>query len=369
MTNPQTKGVAAVVGVGAGLGAALARRFAAGFRGRAHGARRGRELQHIADEITATGGRAFAISVDEQGGRDSRRLEGPAASSATSTLLYNAAMRPLALDGDQAEHVREHLARERLGAFLCAQQWCRRCCARDVAPSSSPVRRREPARCHPAAWSRPSSRCAAPQVMRATWAQSVHVAINIDGAIDMPFIHKLRPDLKPEDSAARRRSPRPLACGAPGSQRLDANRPRTLQGVILGDQPRRPPATWASRSGCGRRCRPSRSEIGQIGRFEDRTPGRCSCRSRSRRRRPPAPPSSGGDRLRASRASADRQGPGGASGGHRPASRRWSSPPRKEVPGRRARSRACRRRSARAPAGNRRDRDEIGKISTTAATR
>ena len=30
--------------------------------------------------------------------------------------------------------------------------------------------------------------------------QGVHIAyVNVDGAIDMPFIHKLRPELKPED--------------------------------------------------------------------------------------------------------------------------------------------------------------------------
>jgi NAD(P)-dependent dehydrogenase (short-subunit alcohol dehydrogenase family) len=31
--------------------------------------------------------------------------------------------------------------------------------------------------------------------------QGVHIAyVNVDGAIDMPFIHKLRPELKPEDT-------------------------------------------------------------------------------------------------------------------------------------------------------------------------
>jgi hypothetical protein len=33
--------------------------------------------------------------------------------------------------------------------------------------------------------------------------QGIHVAhINVDGPIDMPFIHQLRPDLKPEDMLA-----------------------------------------------------------------------------------------------------------------------------------------------------------------------
>jgi len=63
MSTREAKGVAAVVGVGAGLGAALARRFA-GQYAVALMAREEAKLQQLAREIAATGGRAIAVSVD-----------------------------------------------------------------------------------------------------------------------------------------------------------------------------------------------------------------------------------------------------------------------------------------------------------------
>src|SRR5262249_54921684 len=63
----------------------------------------------------------------------------------------------------------------------------------------APMRRSRIARCCSAP--RRSTRRSSAQVMaRDLGPQGVHVAyVNVDGAIDMPFIHKLRPDLKQED--------------------------------------------------------------------------------------------------------------------------------------------------------------------------
>src|SRR5262249_48176045 len=63
MKSKGENGVVAVVGVGAGLGAALARRFAAGYRV-ALIARTATVTEPVADEIRAAGGIAVPIQSD-----------------------------------------------------------------------------------------------------------------------------------------------------------------------------------------------------------------------------------------------------------------------------------------------------------------
>jgi NAD(P)-dependent dehydrogenase (short-subunit alcohol dehydrogenase family) len=124
MSTREAKGVAAVVGVGAGLGAALARRFA-GQYAVALMAREEAKLQQLATEIAATGGRAIAVSVDV-----SKAEEIHSAFERTrnelgevDVLLYNAAMRPFGRLMETKPSTFENTWRvNAFGAFLCSRE-------------------------------------------------------------------------------------------------------------------------------------------------------------------------------------------------------------------------------------------------------
>ena len=205
MNTQETKGVAAVVGVGAGLGAALARRFAGPYAV-ALMARDEGKLQQFADEIAATGGRATAVSVDVSKAEEIRAAFERTRNELgeVDVLLYNAAMRPFGRLMETKPSTFETTWRvNAFGAFLCSQQ---------VVPAMLSKGHGVVIFTGATAGTRPFATSAAfgpakfamrglAQVMaRDLGPQGVHVAyVNIDGAIDMPFIHKLRPDLKPED--------------------------------------------------------------------------------------------------------------------------------------------------------------------------
>jgi len=61
--DQKQKQLAVVIGVGPGLGAALARRFATGYRV-ALVARGSEKLEELGGEINKSGGEAFAVSAD-----------------------------------------------------------------------------------------------------------------------------------------------------------------------------------------------------------------------------------------------------------------------------------------------------------------
>ncbi len=205
MDSQPTRGVAAVVGVGAGLGAALARRFAGDYAV-ALLARDQAKLDELASEIAASGGRAIAVPVDVS---DAKQIP-PAFERIRSelgevdVLLYNAAMRPFGrLMETKASTFETTWRVNAFGAFLCSQQ---------VVPAMLSKGHGVVIFTGATAGTRPFATSAAfgpakfalrglAQVMaRDLGPQGVHVAyVNVDGAIDMPFIHKLRPDLKQED--------------------------------------------------------------------------------------------------------------------------------------------------------------------------
>jgi len=203
-TSPQ-KPVAVVIGVGPGLGTALARRFAAQYTV-AIVARNADYLAKIAGEISANGGLAHPVAAntaDEQAIATAfdtirRELGDP------EVLIYNAAMRPFGRLMETKPSTFENTWRvNAFGAFLCSQQ---------VVPAMLTAGRGTIIFTGATAGVRPFATSAAfgpakfamrglAQVMaRDLQPQGIHVAyVNIDGAIDMPFIRQRFPQLKEED--------------------------------------------------------------------------------------------------------------------------------------------------------------------------
>ena len=205
MTDSNSKPVAVIVGVGAGLGAALARRFAEGYRV-ALIARKREFLEELAAEIKGRGGDALAVpaNVADEGEIDTafasiRRDLGP-----VEVLLYNAAMRPFGRLMETKPSTFENTWRvNAFGAFLCSQH---------IVPAMLEAGHGAIIFTGATAGVKPFATSAAfgpakfamrglAQVMaRDLGSKGIHVAyVNIDGPIDMPFIRQLRPDAKEED--------------------------------------------------------------------------------------------------------------------------------------------------------------------------
>ncbi len=205
MADAIRKPVAVVVGVGPGLGAALARRFAAEYSV-ALIARKADYLAQLAAEINAQGGHALpapanvaeAASIDLAFATIREQMGAPQA------LLYNAAMRPFGRLMETKPSTFENTWRvNAMGAFLCSQQ---------VVPAMLQVGRGVILFTGATAGVKPfptsaafgpakfAMRGLAQAMARDLGPQNIHVAyINVDGPIDMPFIRRLRPDAKEED--------------------------------------------------------------------------------------------------------------------------------------------------------------------------
>ena len=205
MPDTNSKPIAAIVGVGAGLGAALARRFAERYRV-ALIARKREYLEDLAAEIKGRGGDALAVpanvaeadEIDRAFASIRREMGG------VDVLLYNAAMRPFGRLMETKPSTFENTWRvNAFGAFLCAQQ---------VVPAMIEAGRGTIIFTGATAGVKPFPTSAAfgpakfamrglAQVMaRDLGPKGVHVAyVNVDGPIDMPFIRQMRPDAKEED--------------------------------------------------------------------------------------------------------------------------------------------------------------------------
>ena len=205
MASSSEKKVAAVVGVGAGLGAALAQRFAARYKV-ALIARSAEVIGKLGGTIKDAGGIALPIQSDatiesqiasayEQINRELGPLE---------ILIFNGGRRPMGRLMETTPEVFEQTWRlHAFGAFLWARQVVPQMLARGsgtilITGATAGVR----------PW--PTSAAFAPakfavrglaQVMaRDLHPQGIHVAyVNVDGGIDMPLLRKLRTDAKDSD--------------------------------------------------------------------------------------------------------------------------------------------------------------------------
>jgi NAD(P)-dependent dehydrogenase (short-subunit alcohol dehydrogenase family) len=199
------KRVATVIGVGPGLGAALAHRFASDYAV-ALVARHEEKLLEFVREISAVGGTALAVPADVSKEQEIvsaferiRRQLGD-----TDILLYNAAMRPFGTLMETRPSTFENTWRvSTFGAFLVAQQ---------VVPAMLQKQRGVILFTGATAGVKPFATSAAfgpakfamrglAHVMaRDLGPKGIHAAwINVDGAIDTPFIRERFPQIKAED--------------------------------------------------------------------------------------------------------------------------------------------------------------------------
>jgi NAD(P)-dependent dehydrogenase (short-subunit alcohol dehydrogenase family) len=205
MSESTRSAVTVVVGVGPGLGAALAHRFATGYAV-AVLARNEDYLTTLVQDIEHAGGCALAVPTDVSKEEQitaafttiRERLGEP------DVLLYNAAMRPVGRLMETKPSTFENTWRVSvLGAFLCAQQ---------VVPAMQKKSSGVILFTGATAGVKPFPTSAAfgpakfalrglAQVLaRDLGPQGIHVAyINVDGAIDMPAIRQRFPNLKEED--------------------------------------------------------------------------------------------------------------------------------------------------------------------------
>jgi len=194
-----------VVGVGEGLGVALARRFAAGYKV-ALVARSAGVIEKAAAEIISAGGIALPIqsdaTIETQIAAAYERIIrelGPIA-----VLIYNGGRRPMGRLLETTPQVFEETWRlHTFGAFL----WARQAVPAMLAQGSGSILiTGATAGVRP--W--PNSAGFAPakfavrglaQVMaRDLHPQGIHVAyVNVDGGIDMPLLRKFRPQAKDQD--------------------------------------------------------------------------------------------------------------------------------------------------------------------------
>jgi NAD(P)-dependent dehydrogenase (short-subunit alcohol dehydrogenase family) len=203
MADSQARPVAVVMGVGPGLGASLARRFAEKYAV-AINARTPDYLRTLAAEIRGRGGVALEVPGDV-GNREQvadaftlirKQLGGP------EVLLFNAAAGPFGNVNEITPEQFENCMRvNALGAFLCAKE-----CAPAMAARGHGVILFTGATAGVKAGARSiafgpgnfAKRALAQSLARDLGPKGIHVAwINVDGAIDLPY--RQRPNLAKDD--------------------------------------------------------------------------------------------------------------------------------------------------------------------------
>ncbi|MEA2648011.1 MAG: hypothetical protein QOG61_446 [Candidatus Binataceae bacterium] len=205
MATSSERKVAAVIGVGAGLGAALARRFATDYKV-ALIARSNEVIEETADKIRSADGVALPIQSDatvesqiasayEQINRELGPLE---------ILIFNGGRRPIGRLMETTPKVFEETWRlHAFGAFLWARQVVPQMLARGggtilITGATAGVRPWPTSAAFAAA--KFAVRGLAQVMARDLHPRGIHVAyVNVDGGIDMPALRKFMPEAKDED--------------------------------------------------------------------------------------------------------------------------------------------------------------------------
>ena len=196
--------VAVILGVGPGLGAALARRFAKGYAV-AVVARRADYLKSVGDGIRASGGRSLEV-VAEVG--DSGQLAAAFKSireqlGSPEVLIYNASAGPFgSLSEISAEEYENSWRVSAFGAFLSAKEVVPEMLTRGhgvLLFTGATAGVKAGARSAAFGSSKFALRGLAQSLARDLGPKGVHVAsINVDGSIDIPGRER-RPQQKDED--------------------------------------------------------------------------------------------------------------------------------------------------------------------------
>jgi NADP-dependent 3-hydroxy acid dehydrogenase YdfG len=204
MPESSTRPLAVVIGVGPGLGAAVARRFAERYAV-ALVARQADYLERMAGEIKAAGGEAFPVPADVS---DQAALAGAFATIRSianpEVLIYNAAMRPFGTLMETKPSTFENTWRvNAFGAFLAAKEVVPAMleAGRGVILFTGATAGIKPfptsAAFGPAKF---AMRGLAQVIARDLGPKGIHVAyINVDGPIDMPFIRQRMPNAQDQD--------------------------------------------------------------------------------------------------------------------------------------------------------------------------
>jgi NAD(P)-dependent dehydrogenase (short-subunit alcohol dehydrogenase family) len=203
MSQSEARPVAVVVGVGPGLGASLARRFAEKYAV-AINARTPDFLRTLANDIRERGGVALEVQAD-MSKQDQVRSAFQVIRSQlgdAEVLLFNAAAGPFGnVNEVTAEQFDNCMRVNALGAFLCAKE-----CAPAMIGRGSGVMLFTGATAGVKAGARSiafgpgnfAKRGLAQSLARDLGPKGIHIAwINIDGGIDLP--HRPRPNVNKED--------------------------------------------------------------------------------------------------------------------------------------------------------------------------
>jgi NADP-dependent 3-hydroxy acid dehydrogenase YdfG len=201
----KVKPVAVVLGVGPGLGASLARRFAQGYA-IAISARRADYLRSLGDEIRGAGGDALEVPADMS---DRAQVEAAFKTirdrlGAPDILIYNAGAGPFGSLADISAEQYEYSWRvNALGAFVSAKEVAPEMITRGngvmlfTGATAGVKAGPRSAAFGPAKF---AMRGLAQSLARDLGPKGIHVAwINVDGVIDIPRTRKNAPQLKDED--------------------------------------------------------------------------------------------------------------------------------------------------------------------------
>jgi len=196
--------VAAILGVGPGLGAALARRFAKGYAV-AVVARRADYLKSVGDGIRASGGRSLEVPADVG---DRRHVAAAFKSireqlGSPEVLIYNASAGPFgSLSEISAEEYENSWRISAFGAFLSAKEVVAEMLTRGhgvLLFTGATAGVKAGARSAAFGSAKFALRGLAQSLARDLGPKGIHVAwINVDGSIDIPGRER-RPQQKDED--------------------------------------------------------------------------------------------------------------------------------------------------------------------------